>query len=522
MKHILKVAIVLIAFTAFAQKPTRLSWQEFAKDPKRVQSFRNAVATMKSRSTADRFSATYRTSWEYWANMHGYFGIQSPRGTLAKWREDNQLTNPKYDPYFVGVHDQNPPDDIAKAVWGQCQHGTDFFFPWHRLYLHYFELVLQDAANDPSLRLPYWDYTDPANLGMPAEFTTPTYTNAAGQTVDNPLFEPRRAPGWAAPGTNKLVDADMNIDLTLDYPVFLNRPNSLGKMIPGYQRRIEVKPHGDVHCSVIGCRATVMGAVPYSANDPIFYVHHANIDRMWDCWTSISGHKNPDTNAWLGKRFSFVDAKGKKVTHTVRTLFNGTFIDYVYERASKCARTQTPPPMAAAVSPAAVRSARAALAQPVMIGEMQDDVMVDAMVKKIRVTLPATASLSHPRQFAMRDQDQLPVATELILRGVRFASHPNARFLIYLERVDDPTRRAFVGTMSFFSEEASGEGHHEAMDDHRVFDATAALRALALEGTGTHNVNVVLEAVDEEVGDFEPLEDRLMIDAIELQVKRDL
>ncbi len=521
MKHVLKVAIFFLAFTAFAQKPARLSWQEFAKDPQRVQSFRNAVATMRSRNTADKSSAAYRTSWEYWANMHGYFGTESPRGTVAQWRKDNKLTAAKYDPYFAGVVDMRPPDDIAKAVWGQCQHGTDWFFPWHRLYLHYFELVLQDAANDPSLRLPYWDYTDPAQLAMPAEFTSPTYTNAQGQTVDNPLFEARRAPGWEAPGTMMLDGNDTNIDLTLDYPVYLNRPNSLGKTIPGYQRRIEVKPHGDVHCSVIGCRATVMGAVPYSANDPIFYIHHANIDRMWDCWTSITGHKNPDTNAWLGKRFSFVDAKGAKVTNSVRVLFNGTFIDYVYERASKCARTQAAAPRAAAVSPAAVRTARAALAQPVMIGEQQDDVAVDTMVEKVRVTLPATAALSHPRQFAMREQQDLPVATELILRGVRFDSHPGARFRIYLERVDDPARRAFVGTMSFFSEEATGEEHHPTFEDHRVFDATSALRALAFEGTGTHQLNVVIEAVDEDFGDFD-LEAGLVIDAIELQVKRDL
>ena len=54
--------------------------------------------------------------------------------------------------------------------------------------------MLQVSAGDPNLRLPYWDYDNPAQLAMPAEFTTPTYVNDAGQTVPNPLFEPKRAP----------------------------------------------------------------------------------------------------------------------------------------------------------------------------------------------------------------------------------------------------------------------------------------------------------------------------------------
>src|SRR5215472_14903311 len=38
----------------------------------------------------------------------------------------------------------------------------------HRMYLWFFEHVLQDAAGDPSLRLPYWDYE--TNAALPAAF----------------------------------------------------------------------------------------------------------------------------------------------------------------------------------------------------------------------------------------------------------------------------------------------------------------------------------------------------------------
>lgn len=54
-------------------------------------------------------------------------------------------------------------DQRSFAYWARihgndCQHGWEEFLPWHRPYLYYFELQLQDI--DPSITLPYWDWTD--------------------------------------------------------------------------------------------------------------------------------------------------------------------------------------------------------------------------------------------------------------------------------------------------------------------------------------------------------------------------
>ena len=70
MKLVFRISVFFIAFAAFAQTPMRLSWQEFSKDPNRVQSFRNAVQEMRNRNTADPSSAHYRTSWTFWASIH--------------------------------------------------------------------------------------------------------------------------------------------------------------------------------------------------------------------------------------------------------------------------------------------------------------------------------------------------------------------------------------------------------------------------------------------------------------------
>ena len=65
MKWISRIALVFVTCAAFAETPVRLSWQEFAKDPNRVQSFRNAVAKMKSRNGLDPKSIEFRKSWAY-------------------------------------------------------------------------------------------------------------------------------------------------------------------------------------------------------------------------------------------------------------------------------------------------------------------------------------------------------------------------------------------------------------------------------------------------------------------------
>ncbi|HET9768832.1 MAG TPA: tyrosinase family protein, partial [Thermoanaerobaculia bacterium] len=212
-----------------------MSWETFIQDPARVQSLRNAIAVMRSRNSADPTSALFRTSWTYWASMHGYFGPNSPFGTVefGRQRYVSSGGDAFLFPLFNGIVNMTPPDAVAQQVWAQCQHGTPWFFAWHRLYLYYFEQVLQEAAKDPNLRLPYWDYTDPANVAMPAPYSDSTYDDALGHLVLNPLFEPRRIPGWNPPGGVTLDPAATDIDDALKLKPYF------GAVGVGFQSTIE-------------------------------------------------------------------------------------------------------------------------------------------------------------------------------------------------------------------------------------------------------------------------------------------
>jgi tyrosinase len=518
------IVLATVPSLAGAQQPaTRMNWETFVQDPARVQSLRNAIAVMRSRDSADRTSALFRTSWTYWASMHGYFGPTSKFGTVenGRLRYQNGGGDAFLFPLFNGIANMTPPDAVAQQVWAQCQHGTPWFFAWHRLYLYYFEKTLQAAAHDPNLHLPYWDYTDPAQVAMPVPYSDSTYDDALGHLVLNPLYEPRRIPGWNPPGGNTLDPAATDIDDALKLKPYF------GGFGVGYQSTIEQGVHGTVHCSVVDCPATDMGAVGYSANDPIFWAHHANIDRMWDCWTSL-GNKNPTDDAnWMNKSFAFVNEKGELVTNKVSDLFDGTIkLDYVYQQASNCARpaaTPQPSPVPAApMSAAAMQSVRAKLATPQVLGEVKGQV-INAAVTRKRLPIASSGAMAPVRALAMRANAAVPVKTELVLRNIQFTQHPGKQFAVILERRDDPSKRVRVGTLSFFDSMEPGHEHDEATIDRR-FDVTDELHQIAASAPSLNELNVVFEVTtgritpgQQEVS-FDAEDTRLTVGEIELVV----
>jgi tyrosinase len=59
--------------------------------------------------------------------------------------------------YNAYYQDERSFDYWARIHANNCQHGWEEFLPWHRLYLYHFEQQLQDV--DPTVTLPYWDWT---------------------------------------------------------------------------------------------------------------------------------------------------------------------------------------------------------------------------------------------------------------------------------------------------------------------------------------------------------------------------
>ena len=458
---------------------SRMRWQDFVKGPdgaKRLASLQKAIAKMKSLNSSAPTSADFRRSWQYWANIHGYYGPQSADGTVAQQISYLQSQNMgQFVKYYQGITDQNAPDAIAKAIWATCQHspladGSQAnFFGWHRMYLYYYERVLRWAAQDNTLRLPYWDYTDPSQEFLPKEFRR---ANAS-------IFDAKRNPRVNA-GLVSLNPNATNINS------FLTNPNYLAA-----ESAVEQGVHGYVHCTVgPTCPVAHMGDVPVAGNDPVFYSHHANIDRMWACWQQIHGSK-PIGQAWENQQFSFVDENGTMQTRPVKDFLNSTTLGYVYDNVADCARR----PLIAAIPGApVVRLAATVPTEPAPPAAPAAPVTVHT-TGGVAVTSPTTSvDLNPPRPAmvnafaAIRNRG----AMEVVLHDVVADTPPGTLLDVFLSVKGDPGKRQQIGTISWFGAfNHHRAGHTGATARTLTFDITSAVRAL---GGADLGLVVVFEA----------------------------
>ncbi len=172
-----------------------------------------------------------------------------------------------------------------------CAHGNPLFLIWHRPYLVMVEQAMQ--AVTPGIGLPYWDWTtDRAEKeGIPAMFTAATYVDpSSGKKVPNPLL------------TGPISFANPNKwTQTFRSPAPLSALKSLRTLVEKANRsktysrfcpEVE-QPHNGLHGWVGGC----MGQVPYAAFDPVFWVHHCFIEKLFCDWQDRYGASMPTSIA---------------------------------------------------------------------------------------------------------------------------------------------------------------------------------------------------------------------------------
>lgn len=288
-----------------------------ALNPAELAAWRAGVAEMKRRSAVN---AADPTGWAFQANVHGA--------------------------------------TVPGRFFNSCQHGHWWFLPWHRIYLFYFERILLSAidatgvARPSDFGLPYWDYTvdpsrpatDAAKRTIPQALRARMYTPGDGGAPEpNPLFESQRTSARNLE-TNAVPLPASSVSITAAFgrTNFINSSNLFssgfgGRALttPAFSSnragQFEVTPHGAVHMGVGG----KMTSFQTAAQDPIFWTHHCNIDRLWDVWLARPVTENPDPNgAWGQEQFTFHDEMGSTVTQPVhRFLKNvqGNLLDYEYD-----------------------------------------------------------------------------------------------------------------------------------------------------------------------------------------------
>ena len=89
-----------------------------------------------------------------------------------------------------------------------------------------------------------------------------------------------------------------------------------------------------------------MGSFYTAGLDPLFWLHHANIDRLWEVWLKLdTAHQNPTGDpAFLDTTFTFPEPEAGSVTWSVGEVLDTEFLGYVYESLDAPAVLAPPPP----------------------------------------------------------------------------------------------------------------------------------------------------------------------------------
>jgi peroxiredoxin len=100
--------------------------------------------------------------------------------------------------------------------------------------------------------------------------------------------------------------------------------------------------------------------------DPIFYLHHCNLDRIWESWNRL-GNSNPTDPKYQSRKFTFADRNGKRVDMPVSAGDRVAQLGFEYDKyelppkagsttPGSGAPTPTPTPPKLAVTPPAQTS----------------------------------------------------------------------------------------------------------------------------------------------------------------------
>lgn len=215
------------------------------------------------------------------------------------------------------IFDADPKAKDALPYWNQCTHfgrgePADFLV-WHRAYVYHFEQSARNILGDSSFALPYWDYTSPQDGSrMLPDIFIGKQRQKEGKSIANSLF-PIGGPDRTLKNKGDQLDPRaVNIDGAFNaerYFAVAGVPGFGGAVGQGGAvSAIDGVPHGAVHGGVGGW----MGSVDTAAFDPVFWFHHANIDRLWNMWLAAKNkYWGAMPNGWLDQApFSFMAPDG--------------------------------------------------------------------------------------------------------------------------------------------------------------------------------------------------------------------
>ncbi len=388
------------------------------------------------------------------------------------------------------------------AAFNLCPHGNWYFLPWHRAFLLMYERTVRQLTGHSDFALPYWDWT--ADRQLQAAFVQPTWN---GQP--NLLFEQHRSMSPTDSLPDEIVGQGV-INTILGETPFetfgTSRPNGQDSLAQswincegcGVSGTLEATPHNNVHNIVGG----LMGGTQ-SALDPIFMMHHCNIDRIWAVWNaSPLNNQNSTDPLWTDMPFqnNFYNPDGTFYSPKVSDLYTPENLGYTYGLP--------PAPATVAAAPAIVAlgeklktlyatpnlssaaGIKTFVAQNAEQATAKANKPLDLAVEVDRNLLSAVARRASPGagsellNFNMaREQRASGTRALAFIRDIAVAQHNNTLYRVFIDRDDlsqatpisDPH---YVGTFGIFGNHGghAGDGGKPAAKPSIVVDLTPAIK----------------------------------------------
>ncbi|KAH8749491.1 amino acid transporter [Diaporthe sp. PMI_573] len=215
-------------------------------------------------------------------------------------------------------------------------HAVGAFLPWHRLYVHLHEQLLRNECNYTGYQ-PYWEEAlDADDMDNSVVFNPDTGFGGNGSGDDKCVVD--------GPFSNLMLHITSQWGV-MDYSSYcLARSFDYDVFLGANQTNIDTCLESDNYVEALSCYSNALhiaghlgvGKTIYdpvaSPGDPLFFLHHANLDRLWWEWQSVDlstrledmGGSNIPATAFLdaynltspGPEFTEYSGDGGNVTTT--------------------------------------------------------------------------------------------------------------------------------------------------------------------------------------------------------------
>jgi hypothetical protein len=439
----------------------RMKFEDFVKDSNRVAALVKGVTTMRARKPSDP------TSWWYQGAIHGV----DPTW-VAGWL--------KSDPGIAQV-DQ-------KKFWNQCPHDAPRmsaeFLLWHRGYVYYFERILRAASGDPTLSLPYWNYLEPGQRMLPA-----LYRNGGALQIPQRDAQLNAGQSVLSADAVSVQDAFAANDFFGAVSSTFAGATNVPQVAPG---RLEESPHNSVHGAIGGdgtLQQSWMSYVQTAAFDPVFWIHHANIDRLWRIWecTTSRAWGVFDPSWLLIVDWYFHDADGKVVVAPRGGYLNRVNFPVSYDTdIPSCTQmVDRTPPSPSAIPPFAEAIGKGPKTVLVGTGSAVTLSTTAPTTTTIAINVPRSQGRGSLGSFFAAAPNRKVV---LEIDNLTYDTFPAVGYHLYVDAAAGSQRPAspgprgpgYVGSFSFF-----GHGHR-GMTENRSYDISKVARSGALDAGNAH------------------------------------